>query len=157
MIEDDFCKMMNKNQELYTNYYYYTVRKPKWVSHLFTLFLVVLFFGLNHILINIWELNSPASLYSFFVGPNFFPSTNLNCSLLLMLSIVFIFTEIDFVSYKNQILQYTSIYKGFHRLSKEDVFNNENRQAIIKIILNDPGIHYNLILKQSNLPSGQLQ
>ena len=157
MIEDDFLKMINRNQELYTNYYSYTLRKPRWVSHLFTLFLVVLFFGINHILIKIWELNSPITLLSFFDRPNFFQKIKMDYSLIIMLSIVFFFTEIDFVSYKNQILRYTSIYKGYHRLSKEDVFNNENRQEIIKIILKDPGIHYNLILKKSNLPSGQLQ
>ena len=157
MIEDVFSKMMNRNQEFYVNYAPYSIRKPNWVSHLFTFFLVILFFGLNHIIIKILELNSPITLDSFFEGPNFIRKINLNYSLLLMLSIVFFFTEIDFVNYKNQILQYTSIYKGFHRLSKEEVFNNENRQEIIKIILNNPGIHYNLILKESNLKSGQLQ
>jgi predicted transcriptional regulator len=157
MIEDVFYQMMNINQEFYVNYNPYSIRKPKWVSHLFTLFLVVLFFGLNHIIIKILELDSLTTLETFFEGPNFFQKINWDYSLLLMLSIVFFFTEIDFVNYKNQILQYTSIYKGFHRLSKEDVFNNENRQEIIKIILNNPGIHYNLILKRSNLQSGQLQ
>ena len=157
MIEDVFSKMMYLNQEFYVNYYSYTVRKSKWVSHLFAIFLVVLFFGLNHIIIKIWEINSPTTLDSFFVGPNFFRKIKLDYSLILMLSIVFFFTEMDFVNYKNQILQYTSIYKGFHRLTKEDVFKNENRQEIIKIILNNPGIHYNLILKESNLQSGQLQ
>ena len=157
MIEDVFSKMMNINQEFYVNYAPYSVRKPRWVSHLFTIFLVVLFFGLNHILIKIWQINSPTTLDSFFYGPNFIQKIELDYSLILMLSIVFFSTEIDFVNYKNQILQYTSIYKGYHRLSKEDVFNNENRQEIIKIILNNPGIHYNLILKESSLQSGQLQ
>ena len=127
------------------------------MSHLFTLFLVVLFFSINHILIRIWEINSSFTINAFFDGPNFFPKLKIEYSLILMLSIVFFSTEIDFVNYKNQILHYTSIYKGYHRLSKEEVFSNENRQDIIKIILNNPGIHYNLILKESGLPSGQLQ
>ena len=157
MIEDVFSKMMNINQEFHVNYYPYTVRKPRWASHLFTIFLVVLFFGLNQILIQIWRINSSITLDSYFFGPNFIQKIDLDYSIILMLSIVFFSTEIDFVNYKNQILQNTSIYKGFHRLSKEDVFNNKNRQEIIKIILNNPGIHYNLILKRSKLPSGQLQ
>ena len=149
--------MMNFNQELYMNYYSNIDRKPKWVSHLFTFFIIVLFCYLNNILLKIWQINSPTTLGSFFVGPNFIQKIKLDYSLLIILSIGFFSTEIDFVNYKNQILQYTSIYKGFHRLSKEDVFNNENRQEIIKIILNNPGIHYNQILKESNLQSGQLQ
>jgi len=157
MIEVDFSKMMSIKPELYISYYSHKIRKPKWVNHLFSLFILILFFGLNHILIRIWELNSPTKLSTFFDAPNFVQRIRWDYSLIIMLSIVFFFTEIDFVNYKNQILQYTSIYKGFHRLSKEDVLNNENRQEIIKIILNNPGIHYNLILKQSNLRSGQLQ
>ena len=148
MIEVDFSKMMNNFQEFYQNYNFHEIRKPKWMSHIFTLLLVVLFFSLNQILINIWELNSQIKLESYFDGPNFFPKFRIEYSFILMLSIVFFSTEIDFVNYKNQFLHYTSIYKGYHRLSKEEVFSNANRQEIIKIILNDPGIHYNLILKQ---------
>lgn len=157
MIEDVFSKMLNNKQELFINYYFHPIRKPRWMSHLYTLFLVVLFFGFNQIIITIWKINSPITINSIFDGPNFFPKFRIEFSIILMLSIVFFSTEIDFVHYKNQILHYTSIYKGYHRLSKEDVFENENRQEIIKIILNNPGIHYNLILKQSKLPSGQLQ
>ena len=70
MIEVDFSKMMSINPELYIKYYSHKERKPKWVNYLFSLFIVFLFFGINQILIRIWELNSATKISSFFDPPS---------------------------------------------------------------------------------------
>ena len=160
MIEDVFIIMIIKSEEIQANYYFsrsIDFERPKVIKHLFNIFLVVLFFSISHILIRIHKIENPLSFFAFFTKSNISHEVELDFSLILMLSFCIIFGEIDYIDFKTQILQYTSVYKGFHRLSKEDLFNNENRQKIIKIILNNPGIHYNLILKRSKLQSGQLQ
>ncbi|MFX1364462.1 MAG: winged helix-turn-helix transcriptional regulator [Promethearchaeota archaeon] len=48
------------------------------------------------------------------------------------------------------------IEKGAHRLSIDDVLENENRNKIIDIILNDPGIHFNELLRKTGLAAGNL-
>jgi len=48
------------------------------------------------------------------------------------------------------------IEKGAHRLSLEDVLENENRNKIIDIILKEPGIHFNELLRKTELAAGNL-
>jgi predicted transcriptional regulator len=48
------------------------------------------------------------------------------------------------------------IEKGAHRLSIEDVLENENRGKILELILNEPGIHFNELLRQTGLAAGNL-
>lgn len=48
------------------------------------------------------------------------------------------------------------IEKGAHRLSIEEVLENENRNKIIDLILNEPGIHFNELLRQTGLAAGNL-
>ncbi len=48
------------------------------------------------------------------------------------------------------------IDKGAHRLSIEDVLENENRNAIINLILEQPGVHFNEILREIHLSAGNL-
>ena len=48
------------------------------------------------------------------------------------------------------------IDKGAHRLSIEDVLENENRNAIINLILQQPGVHFNEILREIQLSAGNL-
>ena len=45
---------------------------------------------------------------------------------------------------------------GVHRLSIEDVLENENRSKIIDLILDIPGIHFNEILRLTELSAGNL-
>ncbi|MCK4379788.1 MAG: hypothetical protein KAW51_01540 [Candidatus Lokiarchaeota archaeon] len=48
------------------------------------------------------------------------------------------------------------IEKGAHRLSLDDVLENENRNKIIDLILNEPGIHFNELLRKTGLAAGNL-
>lgn len=48
------------------------------------------------------------------------------------------------------------IDKGAHRLSMEDVLENENRTKIIDLILYEPGIHFNELLRKTGLSAGNL-
>ena len=48
------------------------------------------------------------------------------------------------------------IEKGAHRLSLEEVLENENRNKIIDIILNEPGVHFNELLRRTGLAAGNL-
>jgi len=48
------------------------------------------------------------------------------------------------------------IEKGAHRLSLEDVLENENRNKIIDSILNEPGIHFNELLRKTEIAAGNL-
>ncbi|GAG84243.1 unnamed protein product, partial [marine sediment metagenome] len=48
------------------------------------------------------------------------------------------------------------IEKGAHRLSLEDVLENENRNKIIDLILNEPGIHFNELLRKTEIAAGNL-
>ncbi|TFF99228.1 MAG: winged helix-turn-helix transcriptional regulator [Promethearchaeota archaeon] len=60
----------------------------------------------------------------------------------------------DYVRYlKRRIV---SIDKGAHRLTMEEVLENENRSKIIDIILKKPGIHFNELKRNSGLASGNL-
>ena len=48
------------------------------------------------------------------------------------------------------------IEKGAHRLSLEDVLENENRNKIIDLILKEPGVHFNELLRKTELAAGNL-
>lgn len=48
------------------------------------------------------------------------------------------------------------IEKGAHRLSLEEVLENENRNKIIDIILKEPGVHFNELLRRTGLAAGNL-
>ncbi len=48
------------------------------------------------------------------------------------------------------------IEKGAHRLSLEDVLENENRNKIIDSILSEPGIHFNELLRKTEIAAGNL-
>jgi DNA-binding transcriptional ArsR family regulator len=49
-----------------------------------------------------------------------------------------------------------SIEKGAHRLSLENVLENENRNKIIDLILKEPGIHFNELLRKIEIAAGNL-
>jgi DNA-binding transcriptional ArsR family regulator len=48
------------------------------------------------------------------------------------------------------------IQKGAHRLTIDEVLENENRNNIIDLILKDPGIHFNELLRRTELAAGNL-
>jgi predicted transcriptional regulator len=50
----------------------------------------------------------------------------------------------------------TPVDKGPHRLTMEEVLENENRNKIIELILDNPGIHFNQLLRKTDLAPGNL-
>ena len=48
------------------------------------------------------------------------------------------------------------IEKGAHRLSLDEVLENQNRNKIIDLILSGPGIHFNELLRKTGLAAGNL-
>ncbi|MFX1275421.1 MAG: winged helix-turn-helix transcriptional regulator [Promethearchaeota archaeon] len=71
-----------------------------------------------------------------------------------VISLVIVISKQDFINYikTRNIL----IDKGAHRLSLDDVLENENRNKIIDIILDEPGIHFNELLRKTDLAAGNL-
>ncbi|MFX1269913.1 MAG: winged helix-turn-helix transcriptional regulator [Promethearchaeota archaeon] len=59
--------------------------------------------------------------------------------------------------YKNRFMRKQYFYSGRSRLNLKEIFENENRKAIIKLILESPGIHHNELLRECNIQKGQLQ
>ena len=52
--------------------------------------------------------------------------------------------------------RYGSITPGAHKMSLEEVLENENRNTIIDLILEEPGIHFNELLRRTELAPGNL-
>ncbi|MFX0095285.1 MAG: winged helix-turn-helix transcriptional regulator, partial [Candidatus Hodarchaeota archaeon] len=79
----------------------------------------------------------------------------------MIISVLLFFTSfltvMTFQEYKNYYLQIKSETKRKDRLSLHDVFKNKNRKKILMEILNEQGIHYNELLRRTNLSPGQLQ
>jgi DNA-binding MarR family transcriptional regulator len=69
-------------------------------------------------------------------------------------SIVILISKKDYFQYlKTRTIP---IEKGAHRLTLEDVLENENRNKIIDLILKEPGIHFNELLRRINIAAGNL-
>ena len=72
----------------------------------------------------------------------------------VLIALLIAISKEDYINYiKNRI---TPIEKGFHRLTLQDVLDNENRDKIIDFILKNPGIHLNELLRKTNLSPGNL-
>jgi DNA-binding transcriptional ArsR family regulator len=71
-----------------------------------------------------------------------------------LLSIGFLISKKDYFQYLRKRTVY--IEKGAHRLSLDDVLENENRNKIIELILKEPGIHFNELLRKTGLAAGNL-
>ncbi|MFX1414886.1 MAG: winged helix-turn-helix transcriptional regulator, partial [Promethearchaeota archaeon] len=69
-------------------------------------------------------------------------------------SIVILISKKDYFHYLRT--RQTPIQKGAHRLSLEEVLENENRNAIIDLILKNPGIHFNELLREMGIAAGNL-
>jgi DNA-binding transcriptional ArsR family regulator len=52
---------------------------------------------------------------------------------------------------------YDSGSQNFHRLSIEEIFENENRKNIIDQIIQEPGIHFNELRRRIGISIGQLE
>ena len=71
-----------------------------------------------------------------------------------ILSVAFLISKKDYFQYLRK--RTVSIEKGAHRLSLDEVLENENRNKIIELILNEPGIHFNELLRKTGLAAGNL-
>ncbi len=71
-----------------------------------------------------------------------------------VISIVIAISKTDFIQYLRT--RSTLIEKGAHRLTLEEVLENQNRNQIIDLILNEPGIHFNELLRKTELAAGNL-
>ncbi len=69
-------------------------------------------------------------------------------------SIVILISKKDYFRYLRT--RQTPIEKGAHRLTLEEVLENENRNKILDLILEEPGIHFNELLRQTGLAAGNL-
>jgi DNA-binding transcriptional ArsR family regulator len=73
---------------------------------------------------------------------------------ILIISIVVLISKKDYFQYLRT--RTIPIEKGAHRLSLDEVLENENRNKIIDLILNEPGIHFNELLRRTGLAAGNL-
>ncbi|MFX0042232.1 MAG: winged helix-turn-helix transcriptional regulator [Candidatus Hodarchaeota archaeon] len=80
--------------------------------------------------------------------------TTILISAVSILSIAYLISKKDYFQYLRT--RTISIEKGAHRLSLDDVLENENRSKIIELILNEPGIHFNELLRKTGLAAGNL-
>jgi len=71
-----------------------------------------------------------------------------------LLSIAFLISKKEYFQYLRK--RTVSIEKGAHRLTLEEVLENKNRNIIIDLILNEPGIHFNELLRKTGLAAGNL-
>ena len=71
-----------------------------------------------------------------------------------LISIAVLISKKDYIHYLRTRTVF--IEKGAHRLSLDDVLENENRSKIIEFILNEPGVHFNELLRKTGLAAGNL-
>jgi predicted transcriptional regulator len=71
-----------------------------------------------------------------------------------IISLTILMSKKDYFQYLKQ--RTIPIEKGAHRLSLEEVLENENRNKIIDIILKEPGVHFNELLRRTGLAAGNL-
>lgn len=72
----------------------------------------------------------------------------------VIVAAVIMISKSDYMQYL--IKRTVSIEKGAHRLSLEDVLENKNRDTILELVLNEPGIHFNELLRKTGLAAGNL-
>jgi predicted transcriptional regulator len=73
---------------------------------------------------------------------------------ILALTIGLLMSQSEFRHYL--FTRIVDIEKGAHRLTLEEVLENEKRDEIIRLILEMPGIHFNELLRQTDLAPGNL-
>jgi len=78
-------------------------------------------------------------------------------SLTIIILLISVLIVLSYKEYWEYISYRPPVNRGYHTLSIDDLFENENRKNIIKNILEEPGIHNNELLRRCNLQKGQLQ
>jgi predicted transcriptional regulator len=74
--------------------------------------------------------------------------------IIIVISVILIISKEEYINYIKNRLNYRD--KGCHRLSLDEVLENQNRSKIIDLILENPGIHFNEILRETELSPGNL-
>lgn len=91
------------------------------------------------------------------ISEPFFTST---LGIVLMIGVVMLLAVGLMMSteeYRSYLLnRFLPLNKGPHRLSMEQVLENETRGGIIDIILETPGVHFNQLLRQMSISAGTL-
>jgi len=77
--------------------------------------------------------------------------------LVLIVLLISMFIVLSYKEYWEYFSYRRPINRGYHTLSIDALFENENRKNIIKAILAEPGIYNNELIRQCNLQKGQLQ
>lgn len=106
---------------------------------------------------SITELDADTEYYITIYAVSYFSYILIFGSIILafgILSIVIIISKKDYIHYLRT--RSTFIQKGAHRLTLDEVLENENRNKVIDLILNEPGIHFNELLRKSELAPGNL-
>ena len=75
-------------------------------------------------------------------------------AIISIVSIVILISKKDYFQYLRT--RTVPIEKGAHRMTLDEVLENENRNKIIDLILNEPGIHFNELLRKTELAAGNL-
>jgi predicted transcriptional regulator len=92
------------------------------------------------------------------ISPDSFFTSTLGIILIVVLSITAFFSLImTNTEYRDYLLnRIMHINTGPHRLTIEQVLENENRDKIITLILEQPGVHFNEILREIDISAGTL-
>lgn len=72
------------------------------------------------------------------------------------LGIFFLELELDMIQNLFRI-SYSADDQTVHRLTRKEIFENENRLKILEILSEKPGIHYSALLEETDLFPGQIQ
>lgn len=91
------------------------------------------------------ESEQPRNRFLFIIG---------SVCIIFLIAIVIVLSRKAYIKYiKNRA---EIIDTGSHRLTLEEVLENENRKSIIDAILAEPGIHFNDLLRKTELAPGNL-
>ena len=72
----------------------------------------------------------------------------------ILIALIIVISKDEYI--KKIINRITPIVKGAHRLTLNEVLTNKNRNNIIDLVLENPGIHFNEILRKTELSPGNL-
>ena len=74
--------------------------------------------------------------------------------ILILITLIIVISKEEYFNLLNKKI--TSIVNSDHRLTLNEVLENKNRNRIIGKILQNPGIHFNELLRKTNLSPGNL-